>query len=72
MRSFAEGKRKGGTAALASIFPCDQPFVTTGGGGALGDLPEHAPRLSTASEAKMKTSSFLIELPRFSPNDTCN
>ena len=35
------------------------------GGGALGDLPAHAPRLSTVSEAKMKTNNFFICAPRF-------
>lgn len=42
-------------------IPAGQPFVMTGGGGgALGDLPAHAPRLSTVREAKMKTNNFLI------------
>jgi hypothetical protein len=35
------------------------------GGGALGDLPAHAPRLSTASEATTRRKSFLITHPLF-------
>jgi len=52
-------------AALPCRFFVDQPLVTTGGGGALGDLPAQAARLSTLSDAKMKTSNFFMELPPF-------
>jgi hypothetical protein len=63
-------ERRGG-GRLVFLVACrsdpvasDQPFVMTGGGGgALGDLPAHAPRLRTVSEAKMKTNNFFIGYP---------
>jgi hypothetical protein len=66
LRAFIRSKAS--ARAAQPPFPdvfVDQPLVTTGGGGALGDLPAQAPRLSTLSDAKLKTSNFLMELPRF-------